>query len=85
MAEAKERLAHAEVVSWAAYRRKYGTLNVGMRLEVGFGQVLAMIAQAVGNKAEPFDFMPHVPRPEPEPLSVARVMAVLGAVAPLRK
>lgn len=84
MAEARERLSYAEVTQWAAYRRKCGTLNVGMRLEVGFGQVLAAITNALGGKADPLDYMPHVPRPEPEPLSVERVMRVLCAVAPVK-
>jgi hypothetical protein len=84
VAEAKERLTYAEAVAWEAYRRKYGTLNVGLRLEIGFGQLLAAVANALGNKADPLDYMPHVPRPEPEPLSIDRVMAVLGAVAPVK-
>ena len=84
VAEARERLTYAEAVAWAAYKRKWGTLNSGLRLEIGFGQVLAMIANALGSKADPLDFMPHVPRPEPEPLTVERVMRVLCSVAPVK-
>ncbi len=85
VAEARDRLTYAEVVAWGAYRQKYGTLHVGMRLEVGFGQLLAMVCNALGGDADPRDFMPHVPKPEPEPLSAARIMAVLGAVAPAKQ
>jgi len=84
IAEAQARMTHAEAAAWAAYRLKNGSLNVGLRLEVAAGQILSMIANALGSKTDPRDFMPHVPRPEPEPLSVERVMTVLCAAAPAK-
>lgn len=58
--EAKERLTQREVMTWAAYIAKRGTLNTGRRLEIGFGQVMAAIAQASGAKdVTAAQFMPH--------------------------
>ena len=85
IAEAQERMTHAEAATWAAYRIKTGTLNAGLRLEAGFGQLLAMVSNALGGSADPWGFMPHIPRPEPEPLTAERIMAVLGVVAPLKR
>lgn len=34
IAEAKANLSYAEVLAWAAYRDKHGTLNVGRRMEL---------------------------------------------------
>lgn len=59
IAEAKERLTHAEFLDWVAYLRKRGTLHVGMRLEVGFALIASLIARATGGDAEMLDFMPH--------------------------
>lgn len=78
-------MTYAEAMAWAAYRMKFGSLNVGMRLEVGFGQVLAMITNAFGNKTDPRDFMPHIEKPAPEPLTIERAMHVLCAVAPVKR
>lgn len=76
IAEAKERMTHHEFVSWCAYVRKRGTLHVGMRLEIGFGQVLAAIARACGGDSSPIDFMPHM-KAEPlddTPENLAKLM-----------
>lgn len=76
IAEAKERLTNDEFVSWLAYIRKRGTLNWGMRLEVGFGQLLALVTSGLGGDASPADYMPHL-RPEPledTPENLARLM-----------
>lgn len=80
VAEAQARMTYAEASAWAAYRLKYGSLNVGLRLEVGFGQVLSMIANVVGNKTDPRDFMPHIPKPEPEPFTFDKLVRIMGAV-----
>ena len=76
IAEAKERLTYDEFVSWAAYIRKRGTLHFGMRLEIGFGQVLAAISRAAGGQGDPLDFMPHL-KAEPledTPENLAKLM-----------
>jgi hypothetical protein len=65
IAEAKERITHDEFVAWVGYIRKRGTLNVGLRLEVGLGLLLSRVYNATGGDTEPTDFMPHL---KPEPL-----------------
>lgn len=82
IAEARERLSYAEVVHWAAYRNKYGSLHTGMRLELEVGQLRAQVASALGGKVNVYDFLPHVPKPEPAALTPEHVMRVLSAVAP---
>lgn len=66
--EAQCRLSYQEFCSWADYKRKRGTLNVGMRVE----HAAALIAQMLANRwrksgSEPFkvhDFSPHMDEPE---------------------
>lgn len=83
IAEAQARMSYAEAVAWAAYRIKYGSLNIGLRLEIGFGQVLAMIANACGNdRATVFDFAPHLKRPERKTQTFDEMVAALTSVAP---
>ena len=54
---------------WAAYRSKYGSLNIGRRVEQAVGSILSFYANSnkgKGAKAfSPFDFMPHEQRPKP--------------------
>ncbi len=40
-----------------AYRRKHGPVATGPRLEMHLASVQAMIAQALGGKARPEDFL----------------------------
>lgn len=50
--EAQERLTFAEAQTWSAYIAKYGTLNVGLRidrrLECGFAALAALIVNRTG-------------------------------------
>jgi hypothetical protein len=86
VAEAQARMSYAEALQWQAYRQKRGTLNDGLRIEVGFGQLLAMVAQACGNKGvTAFDFMPHVERPPQKVQTFEEIVAVLRSVAPRKK
>lgn len=71
MAEAKERLSYAEFLAWAAYRRKYGTLHPGMRLEHAAALVATVVNRMGGGKAEMKDFMPHF---EEQPLTLEEAM-----------
>jgi hypothetical protein len=64
VAEAKERMSYAEAVSWAAYMRKRGPVNVLKRLDHGFAMIATMINRFGGGKAEPIDFLPYADRPE---------------------
>lgn len=74
VAEAKERLTYAEALQWQAYIEKRGTLNLGLRLEVGFALIAWCINQAMGGKAEMRDFMPHLDEPE---ATLTDVMSIL--------
>lgn len=50
--EAKERLSYAEVLDWIEYRRQYGPLNLGYRLEWILAQVAYTAAAASGAKSK---------------------------------
>jgi len=50
-------MTHAEAVSWSAYIAKRGTLNLGMRMEIGFATLAALIVNRTGGKAKLSDFM----------------------------
>lgn len=60
IAEAKERLSYEEALKWQAYRKKRGSLNLGLRLEEGFALVATAISRSVGGKAKFDDFAPHL-------------------------
>ncbi len=60
IAEAKERMSFEEAVAWSEYMRLRGSLNLGMRLEVGFALIAKIINNALGGKAELSDFTPHI-------------------------
>lgn len=62
--EAKERISYDEYLSWCAYVRKRGTLNLGMRVEAGFALLATMVNRATGGQAKMEDFMPHADKLE---------------------
>lgn len=64
IAEAKANISYAEVLAWAAYRDKYGSLNLGRRLEFSSAIVALQVNRMNGGKAELVDFMPHASRAE---------------------
>ena len=74
VAEAKERISYAEALQWQAYVEKRGTINLGLRLEVGFALLAWTINRALGGKAEMSDFMPHFDEPD---ATLADVMTIL--------
>jgi hypothetical protein len=77
--EAKERMSYAEALDWAAYMRKRGPLNVGMRIEVGFAMLAVKIDRALGGKMTLNDFMPwsqHTEEPDRE-ATLDDVMSIL--------
>lgn len=61
VAEAQERMAYEEFLRWLEFRRKRGTLHVGMRLEEGFALLAAQNANlhSQNKKFTILDFMPH--------------------------
>ncbi|MFH4214143.1 hypothetical protein WAI87_19800 [Acinetobacter baumannii] len=52
---------------WRAYRQKYGSLNLGRRLEQSFGSWMAHYTGfkvKEGTKVDPYIFMPHETPPD---------------------
>ena len=60
VAEAKERLSVAEVVGWAGYMQRRGSLHVGLRVEAGFALLAWIINHALGGTATMDTYMPHI-------------------------
>lgn len=56
--EAQERMSYAEFISWAAYAKRHGGLNLGLRLEEGFALVASVLAQLHGKRLSPEHFKP---------------------------
>ncbi|MCJ0828701.1 hypothetical protein MN869_09600 [Acinetobacter sp. NIPH1876] len=63
---------------WRAYRLKYGSLNLGRRVEQAVGNLMAFYANSNKGKGakpfSPFDFMPHEQKPKPVELDVEDYM-----------
>ncbi|WP_336141995.1 hypothetical protein [Acinetobacter sp. 102] len=63
---------------WKAYRLKYGSLNIGRRVEQAVGNLMAFYANSNKGKGakpfSPFDFMPHEQKPKPVELNVEDYM-----------
>jgi hypothetical protein len=66
--EAKSSISYKEFFDWVAYRRKRGTLNVGMRVEHFMSIVSQMIANRYRKSNSPsysyYDFATHHDEPE---------------------
>lgn len=66
IAEAQERVSYQEFISWAKYRAKRGSLNIGLRVERG----AALLATLFANSRSPTadftlsDFAPYHDQPE---------------------
>lgn len=73
IAEAQSRISYPEFIDWVSYRRKRGSLNVGMRVEAGSALLAALYANTHskngGHKVT--DFMPHK---EEDPISLDQAM-----------
>lgn len=65
--EAQSRLSYPEFLQWVAYRRKRGSLHLGMRVERGAALLATLYVNthkkkgAEGSKI--YDFMPHEDEP----------------------
>lgn len=53
-------------MSWFAYRAKHGSLDPATRIQHQIAGVQALVANALGNQAEPKDFLPEEPRRQSE-------------------
>lgn len=68
----KASLTLSEIRLWGEYVRKFGSLNVGRRVEQAIGSFMALYRNSNRGKgskaADPRDFMPHESKPEPQDL-----------------
>lgn len=61
--EAKTNMSFSEAMAWVKYRERYGSFNVGYRLELASAIVARQVHVAAGGKQELGTFMPHEPPP----------------------
>lgn len=73
IAEARERLSYSEFLTWLKYRRKRGSLHVGMRVEHGSALLAMFYANAHSKNGghQLHEFAPYHDEPE---LSLDRAM-----------
>lgn len=56
-----------EFVQWAKYRKKRGSLNIGLRIDRGIGLMAMLFSRAYGKPNEHYtiyDFLPYEEEPE---------------------
>lgn len=86
VAEAKQNLSAAEVALWAEYRKKRGTLNVGLRLEQLFALSDTRQAQVWGAKVTVEQMLRfHDPEPDEGPVTLMGIAKMFGAKVIQRK
>ena len=62
IAEVKATLTETEIMQWAEYRQRRGSLNVGRRVEQSIGNALAWDFNnkvEVHHRIDPLELMPH--------------------------
>ena len=80
IAEATRNLSASEVALWAEYRKKRGTLNVGLRLEQLFALSDARMSQMWGGKANVDQLLRyHEQEPDDWPVSLIDIARMFGA------
>ena len=84
VAAAKASMTMDEARVWSVYRKKRGSFNHSLRLELGFAQVLATLHSAFSGKSVNAEkFMPHVIAAaqtdnEPDPEKLFRMFQLLA-------
>jgi hypothetical protein len=68
-------MSYPEFLSWRAYVRQTGTLNLGVRIEQGIALLATIFNRGFGGKAEFSDFLPDR-EPAPEPVQDAQAMGM---------
>ena len=73
IAEAMARLSYPEFRQWCKYRRKRGSLNMGMRIERGTAMLATLYANSKSQKGgyKIYDFMQH---DSEQPLTLEQAM-----------
>ena len=75
IAEAQERLSHAEFWTWVQYRARRGSLHLGMRVERGAALLATLYHNAHAKEPkELWEFMPYADQPPPAPISLEEAM-----------
>lgn len=71
--EAQHKVSYDEFMSWAAYRRMRGSLNVGLRIDRGSALLASMYANSKSKNGgyRVYDFTPFEEEP---PISVDQAM-----------
>ena len=62
IAEVKATLTETEIMQWAEYRQRRGSLNVGRRVEQSIGNLMAFYHNGkveAHNRIDPLELMPH--------------------------
>lgn len=66
--EAQNNISHEEFSRWVYYRRKRGTLNIGLRTEHSSALLACMLANRYRKEGSSalsiYDFAPHLDEPE---------------------
>lgn len=62
IAEVKATLTETEIMQWAEYRQRRGSLNIGRRVEQSIGNLMAFYHNGkveAHNRIDPLELMPH--------------------------
>lgn len=78
--EAKFTMTPNEFLGWMQYRSKYGTLNMGSRLEFLFARLSYQVHKAVNGTMEFADFLRFQDEQQASLADVANVMGVKKVV-----
>jgi hypothetical protein len=66
--EAQNNISYNEFIRWVIYRKKRGSLNVGIRIEHDLAIIASMFANRYREKGsmpyKVYDFAPHIDEPE---------------------
>ncbi|MEL1747385.1 hypothetical protein, partial [Acinetobacter baumannii] len=69
--------SYKEIQKWDAYRRKRGSLNIGLRVEEVMAELKLMFASSKGVKGlQIYDYLPHFDKPAPLTFEQERLLKI---------
>jgi len=75
IAEAQKNISYVEFLEWVQYRRKRGSLNLGMRMERGSALISTILSNIHRKKdSQPVSFYRYAPHHEEPVLSMEEAM-----------
>ncbi len=75
IAEAQHKISYVEFLDWVEYRRKKGSLNLGMRVERGTALISTILSNTHRKKdSQPVSFYQFAPHHEEPVLSMEEAM-----------